>query len=56
MTGDNDDELESPLTELATFAVQHHEMYTCWVAAGFTPGQAMTLLETVIRASFSGGD
>lgn len=34
----------SPLTALAEGAAQLHELYTAYVAAGFTPAQAMQLV------------
>lgn len=39
-------------------AIQHHEMYTAWVAAGFTHEQAMELLccfiAELVRGSIDG--
>lgn len=29
-------------------AVAHHEMYTSWIRAGFTPEQAMDLMKVVV--------
>lgn len=37
-----------PLTAMATAAVSMHELYTAWVAAGFTKAEAMELLKTAM--------
>lgn len=37
-----------PLTQLGEDAARHHEMFRAWVEAGFTEGQAMTLLLAAI--------
>lgn len=37
-----------PFGDWAETAVSQHEIYTSWVAAGFTPEQAMQLLLTVV--------
>lgn len=41
-------DVPSPITHLGAAAAQHHEMYTAWVDAGFTPEQAMQLLIALI--------
>jgi hypothetical protein len=41
----------SPMTELAVNAAQLHELYLAYVAAGFSPDQAMQLLCTMLSAS-----
>lgn len=37
-------EVNDPFTSFAYGAVQHHEMYSAWMDAGFTADQAMELL------------
>ncbi|MEU0818941.1 hypothetical protein [Streptomyces mirabilis] len=49
------DDYDSPLTELAALAVQNHELYTAYVAAGFTEPQAMQLLIAIVTAGIGGG-
>ena len=49
------DEIPDPITELAAAAVQQHELYEAWVAAGFTERQALELLKTLITAQSAGG-
>lgn len=48
-----------PMTVLAETAVQMHELYLSYVAAGFTEGQSMTLvaaiLDAIIRHQLEGG-
>jgi hypothetical protein len=39
---------DDPLTLLQEGAVNQHEMYISWVAAGFTEAQALDLLKAVI--------
>lgn len=41
----------SPLTVLAEGAAQLHEVYTAYVAAGFTSAQAMQLVCATIAAA-----
>lgn len=40
-----------PITELAKGAIQLHESFATYVAAGFTEGQAMTLLCVILTAT-----
>ncbi|WP_158079470.1 hypothetical protein [Actinomadura sp. CNU-125] len=40
-----------PVTDLAAMAVQLHEVYELYVAAGFTGAQAMQMVCTIIAAS-----
>lgn len=40
-----------PITDLAAAAVQLHELYESYVAAGFTGAQAMQMVCTIIAAS-----
>jgi hypothetical protein len=42
------DESLDPLGSLSEAAVGQHEMYTSWVAAGFTEHQAFELLKVVV--------
>ena len=46
-----------PFSEIGAGAISHHELYSAWVEAGFTPNQAMDLvkmfLSEVIRAAVS---
>lgn len=51
------DEVQDPMSGLTAAAVTHHEMYTAWVEAGFTPDQALQLLMSIIEqiVSDSGG-
>ena len=37
-----------PITDLAAAAVQLHEMYSAFVAAGFTTEQALELTKTAL--------
>jgi hypothetical protein len=51
----NEDEFEEPLTHLAQGAVQLHEMYTAYMAAGFPERRAFKLtlfaLDRILAAS-----
>lgn len=42
------DEPQTPFSAMAQVSISHHEMYTSWIEAGFTPEQAFELLRTVI--------
>lgn len=44
----DDDESQDALGSLSEMAISQHEMYLSWVAAGFTPDQALELLKTVV--------
>lgn len=44
----DDDENQDALGSLSEMAISQHEMYLSWVAAGFTPDQALELLKTVV--------
>lgn len=44
------DASEIPLTQLGQGAARQHEMFTTWVAAGFTEEQALELLKAVITS------
>ncbi|MFJ2630852.1 hypothetical protein ACIO6U_02660 [Streptomyces sp. NPDC087422] len=48
------DDPQSPITELAAMAVQHHELYTAYVDAGFTENQALQMLISIIMATIGG--
>lgn len=37
-----------PLTKMATAAVSMHELYTAWIAAGFSRAEAMELMKTLM--------
>jgi hypothetical protein len=50
----SDDEGPEFLGSLAEAAVGQHEMYESWVAAGFTPDQAMDLLKVVVAEIIRG--
>lgn len=39
---------DGDLSSLTEGAVWQHEMYLSWIAAGFTPEQALELLKTMI--------
>lgn len=41
-------DMPAPITHLGAAAAAHHEAYTAWVDAGFTPEQAMQLLIALI--------
>lgn len=43
----NDDHLPAPVTPLERMAAEHHEMFMCWVRAGFTRAEALQLLMSV---------
>ena len=45
---------EDPITQLAAAAVSMHELYTSFVAAGFTEGQALFLVGQALTASIGG--
>lgn len=44
-------EPEDPITQLAAAAVQLHELYNSYVAAGFTEDQAFDLAKAFLVAS-----
>lgn len=48
-------EPEDPITELAAAAAQLHELYTAYIAAGFTEPQAFELTKTVMLGSVGNG-
>jgi hypothetical protein len=51
--GSHDDENApppDPMTQLAAVAVQMHEAYSSYVLAGFTEGQALTLVAAILAA------
>ncbi|WP_168712365.1 hypothetical protein [Streptomyces sp. A1277] len=37
-----------PLTKMAQGAVSMHELYTAWIDAGFTKGEALELLKALL--------
>lgn len=39
---------EHSFASLSVTSISHHEMYTSWIAAGFTPEQALELLKVFI--------
>jgi hypothetical protein len=43
-----------PMSELAAGAAQMHELFTAYIAAGFTESQALYLLGKLISASRDG--
>lgn len=47
-------EPEDPITQLAAAAVQLHELYNSYVAAGFTEAQAFDLVKAILTASVGG--
>lgn len=49
MSDDHED-----LTSLTESAISQHEMYLSWIAAGFTPEQALDLLKTVLAQVMGG--
>lgn len=42
---------DNPLTVMTVAAVQLHELYQTYVAAGFSPAQAMQIVCTVLSIS-----
>lgn len=44
------DDVPDPLTALQVGALQQHEMFLSWIAAGFTEYQALELLKAVVMA------
>lgn len=42
---------QDPVTALTEVAVQQHEMFIAWAAAGFTEAQALDLLKAFITAT-----
>jgi hypothetical protein len=42
-----------PVSPLAELAAAHHELFASYVAAGFTPDQAIYLVGQMVRASAS---
>lgn len=48
-------EPEDPITQLAAAAVQLHELYNSYIAAGFTDQQAFDLVKAILTASVGGG-
>jgi hypothetical protein len=48
-------EPEDPITQLAAAAVQLHELYNSYLAAGFTEPQAFELVKTILAASVGNG-
>lgn len=50
----NNDDSEDPLGSMAEAAISQHEMYLSWIAAGFTPEQALELLKTVVAEILRG--
>lgn len=44
-----------PMSELAAAAAQMHELFTAYIAAGFTESQALYLIGKLISTN-SGGD
>lgn len=45
---------EDPITQLAAGAVQLHELYASFVAAGFSESQALYLVGQTLTASIGG--
>lgn len=50
----SEDETPEPLTELAQQAAVGHEFLTAYVNAGFTRGEALHILTSIIVARMSG--
>lgn len=48
------DDFDESLGSLSEAAVGQHEMYTSWVAAGFTEDQAFELLKVVVAKIIEG--
>lgn len=48
------DEANEYLSTLMDAAISQHEMFTSWVAAGFTEAQALELLKAVIAEILGG--
>ncbi|CAM5625861.1 hypothetical protein STENM36S_08714 [Streptomyces tendae] len=47
-------EPQDPITQLAAVAVQLHELYEAYLAAGFTEAQAFELVKVTLAASVGG--
>ena len=45
-----DGEPADPMTQMAEGAIQAHEIFSSYVAAGFTEGQAITLVAAILSA------
>ncbi|MBZ6207560.1 hypothetical protein KVH31_13730 [Streptomyces olivaceus] len=45
---------QDPITQLAAAAVQLHELYGAYIAAGFTDVQAFELVKVTLAASVGG--
>ena len=41
---------QDPMTAFAEGAIGMHEMFVCYVAAGFTEGQALRLMAEILAA------
>lgn len=50
----SNDDSENSMGSMAEAAIGQHEMYLSWVAAGFTPEQALELLKTVVTEILRG--
>jgi hypothetical protein len=47
---------QDPITDLAAGAAQLHELYTAYVAAGFTDIQALQLIIALLTAGIRGAE
>ncbi len=48
---EGEDAAPEPLTVLAAQAAVHHEIFTAYITAGFTRGEALHILTSIIVAS-----
>ncbi len=51
MGDDGEDAAPETLTVLAAQAAVHHEIFTAYITAGFTRGEALHILTSIIVAS-----